>query len=166
MTGNPLWVVVAKGELIPFRLRGTFPRDPQGKWPSYLLQRDPRSTLQHNSTLQGRFFLKYNGRPNASSEQFGATHTTKGQEGGDHRYQVARTMTDSASRSYGTRRRSLSQLEFLITKRIAILRASTMHDTITLRQHSGATEAYSISKTMGPPICARGSCVTHSEDLS
>ena len=52
-------------------------RDPQGKWPGYLLQHDPRSVLLPNSTVQGGFFFKHSGRPSTQSKQFKTANTNR-----------------------------------------------------------------------------------------
>ncbi|PKI31974.1 hypothetical protein CRG98_047635 [Punica granatum] len=106
----PRRAVVEKGELISFRLRGTASRrvtvakgkDPQGKWPSHLLQHDPRSALLPNSTVQGGFFLKHSGRPSTQSKQFKTANTNRRtEEKGDHRYykpqELRRTLISDSS---------------------------------------------------------------------
>ncbi|PKI58215.1 hypothetical protein CRG98_021386 [Punica granatum] len=57
-------------------------RDPQGKWPTYLLQHDPRSALQHKSTVRSGLFLRHNGQPSTSPKQFRTAYTTAGRKRG------------------------------------------------------------------------------------
>ncbi|PKI46495.1 hypothetical protein CRG98_033111 [Punica granatum] len=93
-------------------------RDPQGKWPGYLLQHDSRSTPQRSSTVLGGFFLKNGAQAGTPSEHFAIAYRTRSRKkrGGITGTTNAGTTADSDFRSLGIRRRSTPELESHITR--------------------------------------------------